>query len=67
MRRYFIGKKVQLTPTQEKNLNTISSTEAELVGTSNILPTIVWVIIFLDTQDLDIKLSTLNKDNINAI
>ena len=61
------GKGMAYSCSRKQNLNTISSTEAKLVGTSNILPMIIWVRIFLDVQDLDVKLSTLNQDNKSTI
>ena len=62
-----LGKGATYSCSRKQKRNTISSTEAELVGTSDILSMIVWVRMFLDAQGLIIKVSTLNQDNKSTI
>ena len=50
-----------------QKLNTKSSTEAELVGTSNYVPYNVWVRNFLSKQGYDINDNVLVQDNQSAI
>ena len=52
---------------RKEKLNTISSTEAELIGTADILPIIIWVRMCLDAYGLDVKLSTFNQENKSTI
>ena len=62
-----LGKGATYSCSRKQKLNTVSSTEAELVGTSDILPMIVWVRMFLNAQGLDIKSFTLHQDNKSTI
>ena len=52
---------------EKANINTISSTEAKLVGTADILPMIIWARMFLDDQGLYVKLSKVHQDNKSTI
>ena len=47
---------------QKQKLNTRSSTEAELVGTDDVLPRILWIRLFLEAQGHD-TMSNLKRDN----
>ena len=50
-----------------QKLNTKSSTEAELVGTSNYVPYNIWMNFFLHEQGYDIKDNVLFQDNQSSI
>ena len=50
-----------------QKLNTKSSTEAELVGVSNVMPMIVWTRYFLEAQGYDVKESPIYQDNMSAM
>ena len=51
----------------KQRLNTKSSCEAELVGTSDYVPSAIYARLFLLAQGYDIKPSVLNQDNESAI
>ena len=51
----------------KQKLNTKSSTEAELVGTSDYLPTAIYARLFLDAQGYKLQSTTLHQDNESAI
>ena len=48
-------------------LNTKSSTEVELVGTSDYIPNLTWFHLFLEGQGYKAERSTLEQDNESAI
>lgn len=50
-----------------QKLTTKSSTEAELVGVSDILPQILWTRYFLEAQGCDLQQSVIYQDNQSAI
>jgi hypothetical protein len=50
-----------------QKLNTKSSTEAELVGVSDVMPMIVWTRYFLEAQGYDVKESPIYQDNMSAM
>jgi hypothetical protein len=51
----------------KQKLNTKSSTEAELVGTSEYVPFNIWIVMFMKKQGYDIKKNILFQDNQSAI
>jgi hypothetical protein len=51
----------------KQKINTKSSTEAELVGVSDLLPYMIWTSYFLQAQGYDIDTATLYQDNKSAI
>jgi len=51
----------------KQKLNTKSSTEAELVGASDYLPTTIWVMNFLQEQGYPVQSSFFEQDNQSAI
>ena len=54
------------TSTRQK-LTTKSSTEAELVGVSDILPQVIWTRYFLEAQGYSVRDSVIYQDNQSAI
>jgi hypothetical protein len=54
------------TSTRQK-LNTTSSTEAELVGVSDLMPMILWTRYFLEAQGYGVGTSTIYQDNQSSI
>jgi hypothetical protein len=46
-----------------QNLNTKSSTEAEIVGTDDVMPQILWTLCFLEAQGCEIDDNVLHQDN----
>ena len=51
----------------KQKLNTLSSTEAELVGTSEYVPFAIWLMMFLEDQGYSVKNSVLFQDNESSI
>ena len=51
----------------KQKLNTKSSTEDELVGTSDYVPFAIWLALFMDSQGYPIKKNILFQDNESAI
>ena len=56
-----------LSKSIKQKLNTKSSTEAELVGTSDYLPSAIYARLFLSEQGYKIKPTVLHQDNESAI
>ena len=48
-------------------LNMRSSTESEIVGVNNFMPSILWTVIFLNSQDYDVTESIIFQDNKSTI
>ena len=61
------GKSASYSCSRKQKLNTTSSTEAELVGTADMLPIIIWARMSLNAQGLYVKLSKLYHDNTSTI
>jgi hypothetical protein len=55
------------TKSSKQKLNVVSSTEAELVGLSDILPQTIWTREFLMEQGYDVEPATLYQDNTSTI
>ena len=51
----------------KQNINTKSSTEAELVGASDFIPNTLWVKWFLEKQGYSIQTNIFYQDNQRAI
>ena len=51
----------------KQKLNTKSSTEAELVGASDYLPHVVWILNFLRAQGYPVSCASFHQDNQSAI
>ena len=51
----------------KQKLNTKSSTEAELVGAGDYLPTTIWVMNFMSAQGYKVSHSYLEQDNQSAM
>ena len=51
----------------KQKLNTLSSTEVELVGTSEYVPFAFWLMMFLEDQGYTVKKSVLFQDNESSI
>ena len=62
-----MGKGVVSTKSSKQKLNTKSSTETEIVGTSDYLPWTLWVTRFLEHQGYPIKKYIFYQDNESAI
>ena len=54
---------VQCRATQEKKLNTKSSTDAELVGANDMCVMILWTKLFMEAQGYKVKKNILYQDN----
>ena len=52
---------------KRQKLNTKSSTEAEVVGTDDIMPQILWTLYFLEAQGFKIIDNVLYQDNKSSI
>ena len=58
-----LGKGAVLSKSSGQNINTKSSSEAELVGVDDILPTILWPRYFIEAQGYDIEHNIIHQDN----
>jgi hypothetical protein len=56
-----------MSKSSKQKLNTKSSTEAELVGASDYLPSTIWTKYFLEAQGYEIKENIYHQDNQSAI
>ena len=54
------------TSTKQK-LNTKSSTETEVVGVDDLMPSVLWTRLFLKAQDYEVNKSIVFQDNKSAI
>ena len=61
------GTGVSMIKSSKQKLNTKSSTEAELIGVSDVLPYNIWMIYFLKCQGYEIKKNIIFQDNQSAI
>lgn len=61
------GKGVTNVKTKRQNLNTKSSTEAEVVGASDYIPWLIWTIKFMKYQGYDIDKKIFYQDNQSAM
>ena len=61
------GRGALSSKSSKQKLNTKSSTEAELVGTSDYLPTAIWIKNFLDAQGYSTDDCILYQDNMSAM
>jgi hypothetical protein len=62
-----MGIGILLSMCQKQKLNTKSSIEAEVVGVSDFLPTMIWVRMFLEPQGYEIDENIVYQDNESAI
>ena len=62
-----LGKGAMYATSCRQKLGTKSSTEAELVGVSDILPQVIWTRYFLEAQGCDVSESIVYQDNQSAI
>ena len=51
----------------KQKLNVKSSTEAEVVGASDYLPWVIWVVKFMHYQGFDMKTNVFYQDNLSAM
>ena len=58
-----LGKGSVYSTSIRQKLNTTSSTEAELVGVSNVMPMIMWTMYFLQEQGYTVNDTTIYQDN----
>ena len=58
-----LGKGAALSKSSGQKINTKSSSEAELVGVDDILPTILWAKYFIEAQGYDIEHNIIHQDN----
>jgi hypothetical protein len=61
------GQGMPQTMSQKQNLNTRSSTEAELVGPDDLATMILWTKLFMEAQGYEIKKNILYQDNKSTI
>ena len=62
-----LGEGAAITLCMKQKMNTRSSTETEIVGVHDALPTILWSVHFLRAQGFDVKHTILKQDNQSAI
>jgi hypothetical protein len=61
-----MGTGALLRKSKKQKLNTKSSTEAELVGTTNYLPSTIWSKIFMEAQGHGITTNIFKQDTVSA-
>ena len=61
------GMGAAMTKSSKQKLNTKSSTEAELIGVSDVLPYNLWTIYFLKEQGHEVEKNIIFQDNQSAI
>ena len=62
-----MGKGMEITTSTKQKINTKSSTEAELVGVSDVLPEVLWTREFLSQQGYTLGATRIYQDNKSAI
>jgi hypothetical protein len=62
-----LGKGAIYGTSRRQKLNTTSSTEAELVGVSDVMPQVLWTRYFLESQGFTVSDSIIYQDNQSAI
>jgi Reverse transcriptase (RNA-dependent DNA polymerase) len=62
-----LGRGVIYGTSKSQKLNTKSSTEAELVGTDDVMPQMLWTLYFLEAQGYKIDNNILYQDNKSSI
>ena len=62
-----LGRGAVMSKSSKQKLNTKSSTEAEIVGASDYLPSTIWAQYFLDKQGYDLDTSIFYQDNQSAM
>jgi hypothetical protein len=53
--------------TKRQKVNTKSSTEAEVAGTDDVMPQMLWTLYFLESQGYKINENVLYQDNKSSI
>ena len=61
------GRGVMMTKSTKQKLNTRSTTESEVVGVSDYMPDIIWLLRFLEEQGYKVSSPKLMQDNEGAI
>ena len=62
-----LGREVLFSKSTKQKSNSKSSTEAELIASSEVLPPILWTRYFLEDQGVDVRESVLYQDNTSVI
>jgi len=62
-----LGQGFPIVGSTKQKLNTRSSTETELVGVDDFMPSIIWTRLFMEAQGWDVKDNILAQDNKSSI
>jgi hypothetical protein len=62
-----LGRGYPISSSTKQRMNTRSSTEAELVGVDDLMPSILWTRLFLKEQGYAVKENIVFQDNTSAI
>ena len=62
-----MGTGFPISSSTKQKLNTRSSTESEIVGVDDFMPSILWTRNFLNAQDYDVTENIIFQDNKRAI
>ena len=62
-----LGRGAVVSFSRKQKINTRSSTESELVGVDDALPTVLWSLYFIQEQGYDMSHATIYQDNKSAI
>ena len=62
-----MGRGYPISTSTKQKLNTCSSTESEIIGVSDCMPSILWTRLFLEAQGYDVTNNIIYKYNKSAI
>ena len=62
-----MGTGLPISSSTKQKLNTRTSTESEIVGVDDFMPSIIWTRNFLNAQDYDVTKKIIFQDNKSAI
>ena len=62
-----MGRGKLINKPMKQNLNTKSSTKTEVIGVSDIVPVVLWLVNFVKMQGYDMKENILYQDNQSAM
>ncbi len=62
-----MGRGFPITASKKQKLNTRSSTESEVVGVDDFMPSVLWTRHFLDAQEYGVMENIIYQDNKSAI
>ena len=62
-----MGTGLPISSSTKQKLNTRISTESDIIGANDFMPSIIWTINFLNTKDYDVTENIIFQDNKSVI